>query len=220
MNPRIDPTRTYTKLMQIQETHSHEQNMQNIRPVVENFSQANYSWITNGVYSKKTHIRRERENSIKAQNMILLEKLYDILSVSPKTAKTSKASVKKSLNYSIRKKEINRINKTNKKIYKSLAEAKPSINVRKINRWNDSQEKYKRNISYSNRRINTYMPTLTQGDTSLYPDLRIKASSTKSRIRNLSTEAFCSEDFSKFLKAKAKNLESLKDNIYVIGDFE
>lgn len=149
--------------------------------------------------------------------MILLEKLYDILSVSPKTAKNSE---KKSLNYPIRKKEINRINRTNKRIFRSLAEAKPSINAKKINKWNESQEKYKRNISCSNRRINPYMSILTQGDASVYPDLTIKTSSTKSRIRNLSSEAFCSDDFSKFLKTKAKHLESLKDNIYVIGDFE
>lgn len=191
--------------------------MQNVRPVIENFPQNDYSWVTDGINSKKTQIRRNRcglfrENDIKTKNIILFEKLQNILSVS---SKPKKSFEKKSLNYSVRKKEILRINKKNREIFKSLVEVKPSINIKKIIKWNESQERYKKNISCTSRRMNSFIPIVTQGLASAYPSLRAKTSSTKNRIRKLSADAFCIDEYSNILNLKDDNLEELKDNTYV-----
>ena len=47
-------------------------------------------------------------------------------------------------------------------------------------------EKYKKNISCSDRRKNPYQPILTQGVISAYPDIR--ARTTVNRFRKLSAE--------------------------------
>lgn len=140
--------------------------------------------------------------------MLLLEKLYSILSVNPRPKKIKE---KKSLNYPKRKKEIGRINLENKGIFKSLVQARPSVNLKKINKWSESMEKYKRNISCSNRRTTPYRPILTQGILSAYPDLRAKTSIGPSRLRKLSAEIPNIDYFSNLFNLENDNFEEPKN---------
>jgi hypothetical protein len=128
--------------------------------------------------------------------MILLEKLYNILSVSSKPRKATRIG---SLNYPKRKKEFGRINMENKNLYKSILDAKPSVNLTKISKWNESMDKYRKNISNSNRRADPFRPILTHGVASQYPELRVRTSSIPSRPRKLSAEVPNADHFSNLL---------------------
>jgi hypothetical protein len=125
--------------------------------------------------------------------MILLEKLYSVFSVNSKPKKKKRVG---SLNYPKRKQEFGRINHENKNIYKSILDAKPSLNLRKLSKWNESMDKYRRNISNSNRRSDPFRPILTHGIVSNYPELRSKTSSMPTRQRKLSAELPDSNHFS------------------------
>ena len=66
---------------------------------------------------KRERLYLFREFEIENQNMLLLEKLYSILSVQNKPKRTIE---QKSLNYPKRRKEIGRINIENQSLYKSF----------------------------------------------------------------------------------------------------
>lgn len=141
-------------------------------------------------------MRRERENLIESDNMILLDKLYSILSNStqPKGKKENK-----SLNYPKRKQEIGRINVENRCLYKSLIDVKPTVDLKKIGKWNESMQRYSRNISSSCRRKDPHRPILTYGILKAYPEMRVKTSIGRSRIRKLSAEVPSFEHFANIL---------------------
>jgi hypothetical protein len=151
---------------------------------------------------KRERLLLYRENEIEIQNMMLLEKLYNILSVN---IKPEIKQEQKSLNYPKRKKEIGRINQENKNLYKSLVQAKPSVDLKKIDKWNTSMEKYKKNISSSSRRKNPYMPILTQGLLTAYPEMRPKTSTLVNRMRKLSAEVPSIDHFSNLLHQSIEN---------------
>lgn len=131
--------------------------------------------------------------------MILLDKIYSILTGGPKCGKSR---LKKSLNYPKRKKEIGRINEENRDIYRSLVEVKPSVDMKKIEKWNKNMEKYKRNISTCARRSNPYRPILTQGVIDMYPDIRARSCVGSTRAKNLTTGLPSIEHFTNLLNAE------------------
>jgi hypothetical protein len=142
---------------------------------------------------------KDRESEIEANNMILLDKIYGILTAG---SKNGPGRVKKSLNYSKRKKEIGRINEENRDIYKSIVHVKPSVNLKKIKAWNRDMEKYKRNISTSARRSNPYRPILTQGIIDMYPEIRSKTCVGSTRAKNLTTGLPSVEHFTNLLNSE------------------
>jgi hypothetical protein len=117
--------------------------------------------------------------------MILLEKLYKIML---NNYKPKKRNEKKSLNYPSRKKEIGRINHENRTIFKSLIEVKPSVDMKKIHKWNATMERYKRNISYDHRRTTPYQPIRTAGLAHAFPEFKSRVGTTQGRSRKLSAE--------------------------------
>lgn len=115
--------------------------------------------------------------------MLLLDKIYAILSEHPRPLK---ARARRSLNYVNRKKENGRINEENQGIFKNLKNVKPSVDFGKIERWSREMQGYKKNISASGRRVNPYKPIITQGVASCYPELRPKTCTASVRGRNMS----------------------------------
>ena len=172
-----------------------------MKPQIEIHSQCDYSNITSGPTSKKNQIKRERyalfrENEIENQNMMLLEKLYSILSINTHS-KAKKEQ--KSLNYPSRKKELGRINLENRSLYKSLVDVKPTVNLQKISKWSDSMQKYGRNISSSCKRKDAFRPILTQGVVRAYPEIRARTSYATARIRTLSMQVPSFDHFANLL---------------------
>lgn len=129
--------------------------------------------------------------------MILLEKLYTILSTDIKPKNKKRVG---SLNYPKRKKEFGRINEENRSIYKSIMDAKPTVNFKKLNKWNESMDKYRKNISNSYRRSDPFKPIVTPGIANQYPELRAKTTAYSVRSRKLSAEVPSIDHFSSLLE--------------------
>ena len=126
----------------------------------------------------------------------MLDKLYTILSTDKKPRNKKRVG---SLNYPKRKREFGRINEENLSLYKSIMDAKPSVNLKKLNKWNEDMDKYRRNISNSNRRSDPFKPIVTPGIASQYPSLRAKTTANSVRARKLSAEVPNIDHFSSYL---------------------
>lgn len=74
-------------------------------------------------------------------------------------------------------------------------EAKPTVDFKKMNKWNESMDKYRRNISNSQRRSDPFKPIVTQGIASQYPELRARTSAVSVRTRKMSAEIPSVEHF-------------------------
>jgi len=174
--------------------------LNNIKPVVENSGFLDYSYITSGPASKKNQLKKERNYEIESNNMLLLDRIYSILSEHPKPLKKRE---RRSLNYGNRKKENGRIYEENQGICRRLKGVEPSVDLGKIRKWSKDVQGYKRNISASGRRVNPYKPILTQGIVNVYPELRPKTCTGSVRGRNFSSGIPSIDHFTNLLNSES-----------------
>ncbi|CAG9313229.1 unnamed protein product [Blepharisma stoltei] len=171
-----EPTNTATKLMIFQNYYSMEKNIRNIKPRIEAHNDLQYSHITDGQTSKKSQNRKNRIREIEYENSNLLDKLQTIFH---HQNFDNKPVHLKSLNYNRRKREVSRINSENKAFYKVLRDVKSAYKREDYAKWNDNNNRYKRNISTSSRRKDPMRPIITPAIATAYPQLVSKKEARK-----------------------------------------
>eukprot|EP00743_Colponemidia_sp_Colp-15_P002494 GILK01002705.1.p1 GENE.GILK01002705.1~~GILK01002705.1.p1 ORF type:complete len:385 (+),score=31.91 GILK01002705.1:109-1155(+) len=108
-----------------QNQESHSKRMKSIKPSIDNKPPKEYSHLTaNG---KKALLKNLRNRDIQRENNVLLQKLFQLLKEG-KERKGDQPFQLRTLNYTWRKRELERINQDNKTILKSLQEIQPMYN--------------------------------------------------------------------------------------------